>query len=171
VKWLTFQDYIAALKFIGQVSLSFRQRAGPIVVYNCTNKCSQNCLHCYGKTGLTGELDTSQTKGLLKQLAMPNAPLFFSAEANRLKEPIYLSFSILPQARLPAVLSTNGVFNRFSNRRKTCQFSRSLCRHLNWRRWKGARWFSPHKRQFQKSDWRYKIFARMSALKPACALQ
>ena len=44
---------------------------GPIIVYNCTNKCNQNCLHCYNKTGFLSdnELDTAQAKSLLKQLA------------------------------------------------------------------------------------------------------
>jgi radical SAM protein with 4Fe4S-binding SPASM domain len=43
---------------------------GPVVVYNCTNKCSQNCLHCYSRAGASaGELDTKQAKEFLHQLA------------------------------------------------------------------------------------------------------
>ena len=84
-------------------------QSGPIIVYNCTNKCSLNCLHCYGKTGLAGELNTRQAKGLLKQLAENKAMvvLFSGGEPLERKD----LFELLDFSRgigLRTALSTNG---------------------------------------------------------------
>lgn len=84
---------------------------GPIVVYNCTNKCERNCLHCYSKNNFSAgsELDTKQAKNLLKQLAEIKCPvvLFSGGEPLERKD----LFEILDFARslsLSTVLSTNG---------------------------------------------------------------
>ncbi|MGB8227462.1 MAG: radical SAM protein [Sedimentisphaerales bacterium] len=84
---------------------------GPVVVYNCTNKCSQNCLHCYNKTEFSNgkELDTLQAKELLKQLKRIKCPVvLFSGgeplERNDLFELLDFSRSI----GLRTALSTSG---------------------------------------------------------------
>ena len=91
----------------------FRYRSdgepGPVFVYNCTNKCNQNCLHCYGKTGLTGELDTTQAKELLKQLAgIKCAVVLFSGGEPLERADIFELLDFSHKLGLRTVLSTNG---------------------------------------------------------------
>ncbi len=84
--------------------------SGPIVVYNCTNKCSQNCLHCYSKTGLTAnELDTPQAKQLLTQLAEVKCPVvLFSGGEPLERTDIFELLDFSHRLGLRTVLSTNG---------------------------------------------------------------
>jgi radical SAM protein with 4Fe4S-binding SPASM domain len=82
---------------------------GPIVVYNCTNKCNLNCLHCYSKTGLTGELDTPQAKWLLKQLAENKcAVVLFSGGEPLERADLFELLDFSHKLGLRTVLSTNG---------------------------------------------------------------
>ncbi len=83
---------------------------GPIVVYNCTGKCSQNCLHCYSKTGLAGkELDTSQAKELLKELTVVKCPVvLFSGGEPLERQDIFQLLDFSHSLGLRTVLSTNG---------------------------------------------------------------
>jgi radical SAM protein with 4Fe4S-binding SPASM domain len=82
----------------------------PIIVYNCTNKCSQNCLHCYSKTGLTGkELDTAQAKELLRQLAGIGCPVvLFSGGEPLARADLFEILDFSHKLGLRTVLSTNG---------------------------------------------------------------
>ena len=84
--------------------------SGPVVVYNCTNKCNQNCLHCYSKTGLTvGELDTSQAKKLLKQLIGVKCPVvLFSGGEPLERADLFELLDFSRKLGLRTVLSTNG---------------------------------------------------------------
>jgi radical SAM protein with 4Fe4S-binding SPASM domain len=84
--------------------------SGPVVVYNCTNKCSQNCLHCYSKTGLAaGELDTPQAKQLLTQLAGIKCPVVLFSGGEPLERPdIFELLDFSHRLGLRTVLSTNG---------------------------------------------------------------
>ena len=84
---------------------------GPIIVYNCTNKCSQNCLHCYSKTDFIGgkELDTSQAKGLLNRLAEAKCPVvLFSGGEPLERTDIFELLDFSYSLGLRTVLSTNG---------------------------------------------------------------
>jgi radical SAM protein with 4Fe4S-binding SPASM domain len=82
---------------------------GPIIVYNCTNKCNQNCLHCYSKTGLTDQLDTSQAKELLRQLAeIKCAVVLFSGGEPLERADLFELLDFSRESNLRAVLSTNG---------------------------------------------------------------
>ncbi|MFA5293707.1 MAG: radical SAM protein [Phycisphaerae bacterium] len=83
---------------------------GPVVVYNCTNKCSQNCLHCYSKTGLAArELDTQQAKELLNQLAEIKCPVvLFSGGEPLERADIFELLDFSHKLGLRTVLSTNG---------------------------------------------------------------
>jgi radical SAM protein with 4Fe4S-binding SPASM domain len=84
--------------------------SGPIFVYNCTDKCNQNCLHCYSKTGLTGkELDTSQAKELLKQLVCIKCPVvLFSGGEPLERRDIFELLDFSHRLGLRTVVSTNG---------------------------------------------------------------
>jgi len=84
--------------------------SGPIVVYNCTSKCSQNCLHCYSKTGLTvNELDTPQAKEVLTQLAEIKCPVvLFSGGEPLERTDIFELLNFSHRLGLRTVLSTNG---------------------------------------------------------------
>jgi len=84
---------------------------GPVVVYNCTNKCSQNCLHCYSKTEFSNgkELDTSQAKELLKQLSVVKCPVvLFSGGEPLERTDIFELLDFSRSLGLRTALSTNG---------------------------------------------------------------
>ena len=85
---------------------------GPIIVYNCTNKCNQNCLHCYSKTGFISdnELDTARAKGLLKQLADNKcAVVLFSGGEPLKRDDLFELLDYSRQIGLQAVISTMAV--------------------------------------------------------------
>ena len=82
---------------------------GPIIVYNCTNKCNLNCLHCYSKTGLTSELNTTQAKELLRQLAeIKCAVVLFSGGEPLERADLFELLDFSHKLGLRTVLSTNG---------------------------------------------------------------
>lgn len=83
---------------------------GPVVVYNCTRKCGQNCVHCYSRTGADGkELDTAEAKNLLRQLAEINcAAVLFSGGEPLEREDLFELLDYSKMLGLRAVLSTNG---------------------------------------------------------------
>ncbi len=84
---------------------------GPIIVYNCTNKCNQNCLHCYSKTGFLcdNELDAAQAKSLLKQLADNKcAVVLFSGGEPLKRHDLFELLDYSHQIGLRTVISTNG---------------------------------------------------------------
>jgi radical SAM protein with 4Fe4S-binding SPASM domain len=84
--------------------------SGPIVVYNCTNKCSQNCLHCYSKIGISGdELNTAQAKQLLNQLTEIKCPVvLFSGGEPLERMDVFQLLDFSHRLGLRTVLSTNG---------------------------------------------------------------
>jgi radical SAM protein with 4Fe4S-binding SPASM domain len=84
--------------------------SGPIIVYNCTNKCNLNCLHCYSKVGLiVGELDTTQAKELLRQLAGIRCPVvLFSGGEPLERADLFELLDFSHKLGLRIVLSTNG---------------------------------------------------------------
>jgi radical SAM protein with 4Fe4S-binding SPASM domain len=85
----------------------------PVIVYNCTDKCNQNCLHCYSKNDFSSgkELDTFQAKELLKQLIRIKCPVvLFSGGEPLEREDIFELLDFSCKAGLRTVLSTNGYF-------------------------------------------------------------
>jgi len=92
---------------------------GPVVVYNCTEKCNLKCLHCYSSavapfggpvdSSAGNQLTTVQAERLLSQLAEANCPvLLFSGGEPLLRGDL---FELLAEARrlaLRAVISSNG---------------------------------------------------------------
>lgn len=85
---------------------------GPVVVYNCTQRCNLRCVHCYSSSETTGhsdEMSTNQAREMLRQLTQINCPaVLFSGGEPLLRPDI---FELLNQAKhlgLRTVLSTNG---------------------------------------------------------------
>ncbi len=91
---------------------SLANTAGPVVVYNCTNRCNLNCLHCYSNsvnTSFTSELNTKQALDLLTQLAEINCPVvLFSGGEPLLREDLFELLNHANRTGLRTVLSTNG---------------------------------------------------------------
>jgi len=92
---------------------------GPVVVYNCTEKCNLKCLHCYSSaaTPIEGPLDscagnqltTVQAKRLLSQLAEANCPvLLFSGGEPFLRSDLFELLAEAKRLALRAVISSNG---------------------------------------------------------------
>lgn len=86
--------------------------SGPVVVYNCTNRCNLKCLHCYSSSNASprsNELTTNQAKRLLAELAELNCPvILFSGGEPLLRDDL---FELLVEAKklgLRTVISTNG---------------------------------------------------------------
>jgi len=84
--------------------------SGPVVVYNCTNKCGQNCLHCYSKTDLDAkELDTQQAKNFLNQLVEIKCPVvLFSGGEPLERADLFELLDYSSKLGLRTALSTNG---------------------------------------------------------------
>ncbi len=91
---------------------SLDNSAGPVVVYNCTNRCNLNCLHCYSSSAdatFTSELNTQQAADLLTQLAEINCPVvLFSGGEPLLRDDLFELLNHANRAHLRTVLSTNG---------------------------------------------------------------
>jgi len=85
---------------------------GPVVVYNCTNRCNLKCLHCYSSSGRSyhdDELTTAQAKQLLRGLAEANCPVvLFSGGEPLLRSDLVELLVEAKQAGLRTVISTNG---------------------------------------------------------------
>ncbi len=106
---------------------------GPVVVYNCTERCNLRCLHCYSsppahvgslhldvsppQPGRESELDTcgsdqlttAQAKQFLPQLAEANCPvLLFSGGEPLLRKDLFELLAEAKRLGLRTVISTNG---------------------------------------------------------------
>ncbi len=85
---------------------------GPVVVYNCTNRCNLKCLHCYSSSDLSrchGELTTAQAKQLLSQLTQVNCPVvLFSGGEPLLRSDLFELLAEAKRLKLRAVISSNG---------------------------------------------------------------
>jgi radical SAM protein with 4Fe4S-binding SPASM domain len=98
---------------------------GPVVVYNCTQKCNLRCLHCYSSSEATGsddELNTNQAKDALRQLTDLNCPVVLFSGGEPLLRPDI--FELLSQAKslgLRTVLSTNGTLIDTEVATKLCE--------------------------------------------------
>ena len=85
---------------------------GPVVAFNCTNRCNLNCLHCYSSSTAdrsNDELSTAEAKQLLSGLAEVNCPVvLFTGGEPLLRDDL---FELLAEARrlgLQTVISSNG---------------------------------------------------------------
>ncbi len=91
---------------------SLDDTTGPVVVYNCTNRCNLRCSHCYSSSAdapLTSELNTKQALDLIDQLAEINCPVvLFSGGEPLLRDDLFELLNHANRTGLRTVLSTNG---------------------------------------------------------------
>jgi len=93
--------------------LRYRKSAnlGPVVVYNCTNRCNLGCLHCYSSAGDTcgNELTRNEAGRLLTELAEMRCPaVLFSGGEALLRSDLFDLLSEAKRLGLRTVISTNG---------------------------------------------------------------
>ncbi|MDY0094251.1 MAG: 12,18-didecarboxysiroheme deacetylase [Candidatus Vecturithrix sp.] len=93
--------------------LHYSQDKKPVVVYNCTQQCNLNCVHCYSqsssKTVPRDELTTIEAKKLLDDLAAFGSPVvLFSGGEPLMRHDIFELLEYAVSKGLRAVLSTNG---------------------------------------------------------------
>jgi len=86
---------------------------GPVIAYNCTQRCNLRCLHCYSSSGvappLADELTTDEAKRLLSQLAEVNCPaVLFSGGEPLLRDDLFELLAEAKRLGLRTVISTNG---------------------------------------------------------------
>jgi len=94
--------------------LRFGQRKsfGPVVAFNCTNRCNLNCLHCYSSSTAdrsNDELSTAEAKQLLSGLAEVNCPVvLFTGGEPLLRGDLFELLAEANRLGLRTVISTNG---------------------------------------------------------------
>ncbi len=85
---------------------------GPVVAFNCTNRCNLNCLHCYSSSTAdrsNDELSTAEAKQLLSGLAEVNCPVvLFTGGEPLLRDDLFELLAEAGRLRLQTVISSNG---------------------------------------------------------------
>jgi len=91
---------------------SLADTTGPVVVYNCTNRCNLKCSHCYSSSvnePSGSELSTKEAADLFAQLAEINCPVvLFSGGEPLLRKDLFELLNHANRTGLRTVLSTNG---------------------------------------------------------------
>ena len=92
--------------------VSERPQRRPVVVWNTTNRCNLECVHCYAgaeSEPKAGELTTAEGKRLLDDLADYGAPVvLFSGGEPMVREDLAELVAYAAEAGIRPVLSTNG---------------------------------------------------------------
>jgi len=92
--------------------LQFSHDKKPVVVWNVTQQCNLNCVHCYSRSKniqYTGELTTAEGKALIKDIAEFKSPvILFSGGEPLMRPDIFELIDYAKNMGLRAVLSTNG---------------------------------------------------------------
>jgi Fe-coproporphyrin III synthase len=92
--------------------LQFSQDKKPVVVWNVTQQCNLNCVHCYSRSKniqYTGELTTAEGKALIKDIADFGSPVILFSGGEPLTRPdIFDLIEYAGNTGLRTVLSTNG---------------------------------------------------------------
>ena len=92
--------------------VSERPQRRPVVVWNTTNRCNLECVHCYAgaeSEPKAGELTTAEGKRLLDDLADYGAPVvLFSGGEPMVREDLAELVACAADAGIRPVLSTNG---------------------------------------------------------------
>jgi len=85
---------------------------GPVVAFNCTNRCNLNCLHCYSSSTAdrsNDELSTAEAKQLLSGLAEVNCPVvLFTGGEPLLRDDLFELLAEAGRLGLQTVISSNG---------------------------------------------------------------
>lgn len=88
-----------------------RKGMGPVVVWNCTNKCNLSCKHCYSSSGkeYNQVLSTEEGINLIKNLASFNIPvLLLSGGEPLLRDDIFYLIKKARENDIRVVISSNG---------------------------------------------------------------
>jgi Fe-coproporphyrin III synthase len=93
--------------------LHYSRDKKPVVVYNCTQRCNLNCVHCYSQSGRAtvnpNELSTTDAKALIADLAAFGSPvILFSGGEPLMRPDIFELIDTAVSHGMRAVLSTNG---------------------------------------------------------------
>ncbi len=85
--------------------------AGPVVVFNCTDKCNLKCRHCYSESKNTQklkELDTNQAKKLINQIKQCHSPaILFSGGEPLARADLFDLLEYAKEIKMNTVISTN----------------------------------------------------------------
>lgn len=102
--------YAGDESFIPKKLKEFSSSLVPIVVWNITNRCNLNCIHCYARANLrTKELSTEDCKKTINELAEFKVPvILFSGGEPLLRRDIFELAEYAKARDIRAVLSTNG---------------------------------------------------------------
>jgi len=89
------------------------RRRGPVVVFNCTDRCNLSCAHCYSSSSADAadadDLTTAEAAALLDDLAALRAPVvLFSGGEPLLREDLPELIARAAGAGIRPVVSTNG---------------------------------------------------------------
>jgi len=92
--------------------LQFSRDKKPVVVWNVTQRCNLNCVHCYSHSKniqYSGELTTVEGKALIKDVAGFGSPVILFSGGEPLTRPdIFELIDYAGKTGLRTVLSTNG---------------------------------------------------------------
>lgn len=103
-------SYAGDDSFIPKKLKEFSSSLIPVVVWNITNRCNLNCIHCYAKANTRKiELSTEDCKKIINELAEFRVPLIlFSGGEPLLREDIFELAKYAKEREIKTVLSTNG---------------------------------------------------------------
>jgi radical SAM protein with 4Fe4S-binding SPASM domain len=95
----------------------FVSKQVPIVVWNITNRCNLNCLHCYAKANTrVVELSSEECKKIVNELAEFGVPMIlFSGGEPLLRQDIFEIADYAKKRNIRVILSTNGTLIDESN--------------------------------------------------------
>lgn len=96
--------------FIPKKLKDFASKQVPIVVWNITNRCNLNCIHCYAKANTRKvELSTDDCKKIINEIAGFGVPLIiFSGGEPLMRKDIFELADHAKKRGIKVVLSTNG---------------------------------------------------------------
>ncbi|MEM3796084.1 MAG: radical SAM protein, partial [Archaeoglobaceae archaeon] len=102
--------YAGDESFIPKKLKEFSSSLVPIIVWNITNRCNLNCLHCYARANTRlKELSTEECKKIVNELAEFGVPvILFSGGEPLLREDIFEIAEYARDRNIKIVLSTNG---------------------------------------------------------------
>lgn len=84
----------------------------PVVVWNCTQRCNLNCLHCYASAssqGSAGEMDTDSGRAFIRDLADFGVPvILFSGGEPLMRSDLLELAGFAREQGIRVALSTNG---------------------------------------------------------------
>jgi len=110
-------SYAGENSFIPRRLREFASNQIPIVVWNITNRCNLNCIHCYARANTRkAELSTEECKRIINELSEFRVPMIlFSGGEPLLRQDIFEIAEYAKKKKIRVVLSTNGTLIDESN--------------------------------------------------------